>query len=270
MKKKIMLLTTLLLLTGCVKMNQEYPEGLHGWNLIHHDSKDSIEIRKYIESESRNIYLIGFEELMVNNKDRLISLKDYYKEQNKDIDKLIDDLMKDMSKDADIDALEASVYGNTEALVVSCHTSKGVKDIYIAPLNSKLGIDTDWMIKQELCGKSEPVKIDGLSLEIKKGTLKNTGVTYVITDTNNGIEISREYYRIDKYENNEWVKLGTADGTPLENLRWKMIGFKITKGKKVEIPLNWEKIYGKLNPGKYRLVKKTLDEKYFAVEFEIK
>lgn len=65
-------------------------------------------------------------------------------------------------------------------------------------------------------------------------------------------------------ENNEWKKLKVADGTS-----WIEIAIVLKAKDTNEEKVNWEKIYGTLTRGNYRLIKKvntiTLIE-----EFEIK
>ena len=111
----------------------------------------------------------------------------------------------------------------------------------------------------------------GVSMTIKEGTLTNTGATIIIKDISNKNNTFGEEYRIDKYVNNEWQEL---DVVVKGNYGWNDIGYHVDKNNKLELTINWEWLYGKLEKGKYRLVKYSLDIKNkkhtFSVEFEIK
>lgn len=111
-------------------------------------------------------------------------------------------------------------------------------------------------------------KIENVSMTIKEGTLNDTGVTIVITDTNTDKHTFDEEYRIDKKVNDEWQEVNRIDNNfAFEDLAW-IAGDDDT----ITNNVNWEKLYGKLEPGKYRMVKKV-DGKMFSaiqVEFEIK
>lgn len=111
----------------------------------------------------------------------------------------------------------------------------------------------------------------GVSMTIKEGTLTKTGATIIIKDISNKNNTFGEEYRIDKYENNEWKEL---DVVVKGNYGWNSIGYHVDKNNKLELTINWEWLYGKLEKGKYRLVKNISDLKNekqtFSVEFEIK
>ena len=111
----------------------------------------------------------------------------------------------------------------------------------------------------------------GVSMTIKEGTLTKTGATIIIKDISNKNNTFGEEYRIDKYENNEWKEL---DAVVKGNYGWNSIGYHVDKNNKLELTINWEWLYGKLEKGKYRLVKNISELKNekqtFSVEFEIK
>ena len=109
-----------------------------------------------------------------------------------------------------------------------------------------------------------------MKLEIKKGTLTNTGATLVIKDLTGEYNIFGEDYRIDVYENGEWKP---QEIIIKENFAWNAMGYSTDeKGREYEI--NWETLYGKLKPGHYRIVKSIMPTiylyEYFSVEFDIK
>lgn len=107
--------------------------------------------------------------------------------------------------------------------------------------------------------------IDGITMTIKEGTLTNKSATIIITDTTNNENVYGSYYRIDKYEFDKWNEL---DIIYEDNYAWISIGYLVDKDNKLEMDINWSNLYGELNKGKYRIVKKV-NNKYFSVEFQI-
>lgn len=110
---------------------------------------------------------------------------------------------------------------------------------------------------------------DTLSMIIKDGTLTNTSATIIISD-NNPNHIYGEWFRIDEQINGEWQEVTRL----IDNDSWTLIGYKADKNNKIELEVNWETIYGKLDSGKYRIVKaytlKNGSKKYAYAEFTIK
>jgi len=117
----------------------------------------------------------------------------------------------------------------------------------------------------------EPVevnKIENVTMTIKEGTLTNTGATVVITDTNTNKHTFDSEYRIDKKVNDVWVEAKRIDN----NFAFKDLAWVAGDDNTITNNLNWEKLYGELEKGQYRIVKKV-DGKMFCaiqVEFEIK
>ena len=119
--------------------------------------------------------------------------------------------------------------------------------------------------------KTDLNEISGVWMKIKKGTLTETGATIIITDLSGKNNIYGEEYRIDKLENNKWKELPVV---VKGNYGWNSIGYHTGKDNKLELEINWEWLYGKLNKGTYRIVKSTstkhsMNEKYFSTEFII-
>lgn len=124
--------------------------------------------------------------------------------------------------------------------------------------------------------KFSPTEIDGVSMAIKEGTLTETGVTVIIKDTNGkGTYVYGTEFRIDKKENDNWLKLKETGN----NCAFTLIAYHVDDDGFLEFEQNWECMYGKLEKGTYRLVKSTFlgadipiteDKiKYFSVEFII-
>lgn len=110
---------------------------------------------------------------------------------------------------------------------------------------------------------------NGVSLSIKDGTLKNTGGTLVLKNNTDNKLFYDDVYEMEIRQDNEWHKINIEAN--FNGPLWELKG-----NSQEDIELNWEHIYGKLAPGKYRIVKEVYfeneeDQKfYIAVEFEIK
>lgn len=115
------------------------------------------------------------------------------------------------------------------------------------------------------CGKKfVETKIDGISIAITNKTKK--GATVYIKDTTNNKYTYDNWYRLDKFENNEWQEVEFLKERENDSKEY------INNKKELEFKINWELNYGTLKKGKYRIVKKAINEsneEYISVEFEI-
>ena len=96
-------------------------------------------------------------------------------------------------------------------------------------------------------------KLEGpITLVLKSGTLTNTNATFIIENNSEDTYTYGPDYYIEKYENNTWkeIKLDTP-------LTWNSIIIALKPNEKKEINIDFTFGYGKLNNGKYRLVKKV-------------
>ena len=124
-----------------------------------------------------------------------------------------------------------------------------------------------------ICFKPREVKdlnlAENITMEIKDSSLTNTGATVIITDLsgNENLDLISKEFKIDYKKNNKWYKLeskiknevivSTSDNA-MEN------------GDNTYIQeINWERYYGKLDKGHYRIVKEVKTNLYIAVEFDL-
>lgn len=110
---------------------------------------------------------------------------------------------------------------------------------------------------------AEPINLaENITMEIKEGTLTKTGATIVITDLSGKNNTFNKEFRIDQKRGGKWYTLKDKSKNKVDVMPGQ------EEDKKLEQELNWEKNYGTLSDGYYRIVKK-INNKDIVVEFEI-
>lgn len=126
-------------------------------------------------------------------------------------------------------------------------------------LNSNIGNDVNIEENGDVENASDS------SMVIKDGTLTPSGATVVLT---NSYGYDR-WFRIDKEENGEWKEAETIN----DNYSFTAEGYLTNGNSEVEIPIDWTDLYGTLENGKYRIVKRAFNnlnrEEYVSLEFTI-
>ena len=127
-------------------------------------------------------------------------------------------------------------------------------------------VKTIRIIDNESTIKESDRKAENVKLEIKEGTLTNTGATVIITDKNENPYGWGVPYFIEIEEDGLWT-----EAQDLYRISWIEIAYELDENGQYEQEINWEKFYGELKPGNYRLVKNVYDNGYinFYVEFTI-
>lgn len=111
---------------------------------------------------------------------------------------------------------------------------------------------------------AEPINLaENITMEIKEGTLTKTGATIVITDLSGKNNTFSKEFRIDQKRGGKWYTLKDKSKNEVD-----VVAGQKEENKKLEQELNWEKNYGTLSDGYYRIVKK-INNKDIVVEFEI-
>lgn len=111
---------------------------------------------------------------------------------------------------------------------------------------------------------AEPIDLaEDITMEIKEGTLTKTGATIVITDLSGKNNTFSKEFRIDQKRGGKWYTLKDKSKNKVN-----VVAGQKEENKKLEQELNWEKNYGTLSDGYYRIVKK-INNKDIVVEFEI-
>ncbi|MGI5901461.1 MAG: immunoglobulin-like domain-containing protein [Desulfitobacteriia bacterium] len=114
----------------------------------------------------------------------------------------------------------------------------------------------------------------GVTMTVKKGTVSPSGLTVAFKNNSDKQCIYGEYFLLEKKINEKWYRVPVViDG----HYGFDTIGYDLASGKEGEWKVNWDWLYGSLDPGEYRIVKDILDfrntgdyDKYYlAAEFII-
>lgn len=108
-------------------------------------------------------------------------------------------------------------------------------------------------------------KNDNVVMTIKEGTLTPNSAIVIIKDNSGQHYSHNKWYRIDKKKNKKWEQLNPIN----PNYIFESIAYNIKNAGKLEYKIDWSNLYGKLEKGEYRLVKKSSDNAYYLVEFKI-
>ena len=119
-----------------------------------------------------------------------------------------------------------------------------------------------------------PDPIDGVTMEVAEAS--DVSVTIRITnETDKDIQFGDAYYlEMQDAESGEWHKLDTIIG----NGMFHAVAYILRKGSPYEQAVSFEWLYGKLEPGKYRIVKEITDfrgtgdyiDYTYTAEFDVK
>ena len=112
------------------------------------------------------------------------------------------------------------------------------------------------------------IKVENNDIEfiIKENTLTRSTVTLILKNNSDKSLYFGDPYEIEVYEDSSWRKI-EAD------MYFNMPLYELKPGEEKELDFNWEHGYGRLNRGKYRIIKDVYFEKeekfYIGCEFTI-
>lgn len=112
------------------------------------------------------------------------------------------------------------------------------------------------------------INLEDIKIDVVDETISKTGVTIVVTDNNETSNSWGEEYKIECKKENNWVEL-----TPKETVIVKSIAYNKDENNQIKFNIDWEKYYGELEKGIYRIVKpQYINGEYinlYSNEFEI-
>ena len=137
-------------------------------------------------------------------------------------------------------------------------------------------INEDIFVNEIYDNESELNQLDDIIVKIKEGSLTTKSAIVIVKDYTKNKYLYGDYFRLDKKENGNWQEVENK----CDNCFFNSIGYLPDINGYLQFEINWEKMYGQLEKGKYRIVKTALinseectEEKcntyYFSVEFDI-
>ncbi len=124
-----------------------------------------------------------------------------------------------------------------------------------------------------ICFKPKEIKnlnlAENITMKIKEGSLTNTGATVIITDLSGdeSVDLINRKFKIDYKKNEKWYRLESK----IKHEVTVMTGENVVDNKDNTYTqeINWERYYGKLDKGHYRIVKEVKTDLYIAAEFDV-
>ena len=150
------------------------------------------------------------------------------------------------------------------------YTSSNISNTFQVVTNVSHTIDSNEkssLIEEDLKAENAYFDENGVQIGINKDSISNTGVEIIITNTGGDPGGWGESYSIEKKVNNSWERV-----SPISDVMFTDIAFQ-SPYYYLKEKINWEKFYGKLSPGIYRIVKDRYSsgyKYYYSDEFEIK
>lgn len=124
-----------------------------------------------------------------------------------------------------------------------------------------------------ICFKPREIKninlAENITMKIKEGSLTNTGATVIITDLSGdeNVDLINRKFKIDYKKNDKWYRLESKIKNEVTVMTTDNVMENGDNTYTQEI--NWERYYGKLDKGHYRIVKEVKTNLYIAAEFDI-
>ena len=163
------------------------------------------------------------------------------------------------------------IYIKHNSKIESRNKSLTYIDSNVITLKSSDDINNKKPIVDELKHSETERDMSKVKMAIKDEEVTSEGIEIIIEDKNETPYVYDSWFEIEKLENNEWKKLQYRDDYVSDDIGYMI--YELKDGK-LEEKINWSKEYGVLDRGKYKLIKRCMDEdniyKYIEIEFEIK
>lgn len=124
-----------------------------------------------------------------------------------------------------------------------------------------------------ICFKPREIKninlAENITMKIKEESLTNIGTTVIITNLSGdeNVNLTNREFKIDYKKNGKWYRLESKIKNEVTVMTTDNVMENGDNTYTQEI--NWERYYGKLDKGHYRIVKEVKTNLYIAVEFDI-
>ena len=109
----------------------------------------------------------------------------------------------------------------------------------------------------EVSGYSARQKIRGISIIINEDTVTNMSLDLTLTNKKDKLRYYDEWYKIEKYRYGTWthidrIKNSETDIDKIKNYEDNLL----LDSEDLNMSIDWKDVYGKLEPGIYRILKK--------------
>lgn len=163
------------------------------------------------------------------------------------------------------------IYIKHNSKIESRNKSLTYIDSNVITLKSSDDINNKKPIVDELKHSETERDISKVKMTIKDEEVTSEGIEIIIEDKNETPYVYDSWLEIEKLENNEWKKLQYRDDYVSDDIGYMI--YELKDGK-LEEKINWSKEYGILDRGKYKLIKRCMDEDdsytHIEIKFEIK
>ena len=163
------------------------------------------------------------------------------------------------------------IYIKHNSRIESSNKSLTYIDSNIITLKSSDDINNKKPIIDELKHSKTERDMSKVKMTIKDEEVTSEGIEIIIEDKNETPYVYDSWFEIEKLENNEWKKLQYRDDYVSDDIGYMI--YELKDGK-LEEKINWSKEYGILDRGKYKLIKRCMDEDdsytHIEIKFEIK
>lgn len=96
---------------------------------------------------------------------------------------------------------------------------------------------------------------DGVSMNIKEGSVYPTGLTVIFENNSDKQCVYSDDFLIEKKIKGSWYQVPTI----IDEYGFNGIGYELAPSANEEFTIDWNWLYGDLDTGEYRIVKKILD-----------
>lgn len=98
---------------------------------------------------------------------------------------------------------------------------------------------------------------DGVSMNIKEGSVSPTGLTVVFENNSDKQGIYSDDFLVEKETEGDWYQVPII----IDEYGFNDIGYELPPSEIEELTIDWDWLYGSLDTGEYRIVKKLLDSR---------
>ena len=114
--------------------------------------------------------------------------------------------------------------------------------------------------------------MEGVTLTVKEDSVGKSGLTLMIQNSTNEVLQYGPFFNVEKAISDKWYEIPIT----AENASFHFVAYSLNANSSVEVETDWNWLYGDLDAGTYRIIKRLGKEQesdkdyYLSAEFEIK